>query len=113
MDDNQGRPFYKGLKYLAAAFELVQIPIEVVNQKLDALIAVLDPMLESCKEFLLKDPGFILKRRRAYAACRVTLEEMPDYQDDIQHRPSTNLKRKFEDEVGVTSRITKRKFGLC
>ena len=109
VDDEQGRPFYKGLQYLAAAFEVAQMPTEVVIQKLDALIAVLDPILESCKEFLLKDPGFISKRRRAYAAFGVTLEEMPGPQDDIQHPPSTNRKRKFKDEAGETSKVTKRR----
>ena len=96
VDQDQGRPFYKGLEYLAAAFEIAQISIEVVEQKLDALIAILDFILEPWREILLNDSSLISKRRRAYAAFGLTLEETPSRQDDIQCPPSTNLKRKFD-----------------
>ena len=96
VDEDQGRPFYKGLEYLAAAFEVAQLPIQAVDQKLDALIAGLDPMLDSHKELLLNDSSSISKRKRAYAAFGIALEETPIRQDDIQHPSSTNLKRKFD-----------------
>ena len=94
--DDQGRELTKGFDYLAAAFDLAQIPIEVVNQKLDALVAILDSILEAGKELILSDPEIVSKRKRAYIAFGVALEDTPSCHQDHHSGPSTSLKRKYE-----------------
>lgn len=94
--DDQGRLFYKGSSYLGAASTFAQIPIELFNQKLDASVAILNPVLEARKDLILNDPEIVSKRKRVYTAFGVALEDTPSCHEDYNFHPSRSLKRKYE-----------------
>ena len=62
----QGRPFYKGIEYLTAAFHFAGITKEDVIKKLDALANTIDQSLEREKEAAMQDPEVSSKRRTLF-----------------------------------------------
>ena len=75
--EGQGRPFNKGRKYLVAAFHHAQTPLDIIVEKLDALVATLDEFLEYEKETVKCDAQVRLKRYKLFQAFGVSLEHIP------------------------------------
>ena len=69
----QGRPFYKGIEYLTAAFHFAGISKEDVIRKLDALANTIDESLEREKEAAKQDPEVSSKRRNLFLSYGIAL----------------------------------------
>ena len=71
--EGQGRPFYKGMDYLIAAFHHADLPKDVITKKLDGLTATLDDTLEREKDLIEQDAEVTSKRRRLFRSFGVAL----------------------------------------
>ena len=67
--------FFKGEDYVAVAFYMAKTPLEEVDAKLDALVAVMDPELEAQKRAVLRDPEVVAQRARVGEAFGVALAD--------------------------------------
>ncbi|KAI4157103.1 MAG: hypothetical protein L6R39_000766 [Caloplaca ligustica] len=64
----QGNPFYKGHRYLVAAFHLAQLSKGAMVDKLDTLVERLQYEIELQKEVVKRDPEVQAKRRKLYGS---------------------------------------------
>ena len=71
----QGRPFYKGVDYLIAAFHFAGISKEDVIKKLDVLAKTIDQSLEREKEAAKQDPEVSSKRRKLFHSFGISFGE--------------------------------------
>ena len=71
--EGQGRPFYKGMDYMIAAFHHAETPNTVVIKKLDDLAATLDRDLEQEKETMKRDPEVTSKRRKLFQSFGIAV----------------------------------------
>ena len=71
--ESQGRPFYKGMDYLIAAFHYANTSKFDVVKKLDALIVTLDNTLEQEKDMVKRDPEVASKRRKLFQSFGIAL----------------------------------------
>lgn len=74
--EGQGRPFYKGVDYLIAAFHHADTSKDVVIKKLDTLIATLDQNLEEETEMAKRDPEVCSKRRKLFRSFGLASDNM-------------------------------------
>ncbi|KAL8847472.1 MAG: hypothetical protein Q9221_007498 [Calogaya cf. arnoldii] len=68
---NQGRPFYKGVDYLDAAFFYAKIPRATIIEKLDNLAASVNEVFEEEEERFKQVPELKSKRQKLYHAFRI------------------------------------------
>lgn len=73
---DQGRPFYKGMRYLAAAFHNAGTTKEAIIEKLDALTKIVEQDLDQQKEIVKRDPEVISKRAKLFQSFGEALREM-------------------------------------
>ena len=73
---SQGRPFYKGIYYLVAAFHDAKASKKVMIEKLDALAARLEQEVEDWKEVSRQAPGLTTKRQKLLASLGVASGDM-------------------------------------
>lgn len=73
---DQGRPFYKGMRYLAAAFHNAGTTKEAITEKLDALTKIVEQDLDQQKEIVKRDPEVISKRAKLFQSFGEALREM-------------------------------------
>ena len=68
----QGRPFYKGMDYMIAAFQYADTPIDVVGRKLDEFAAILEQSLKrEGKEMLRRDTEAMTLRNNLFRSFGV------------------------------------------
>lgn len=71
--EGQGRPFYKGMDYLIAAFHYANTSKDDVVKKLDSLMVTLDKILDQEKDMVKRDPEIASKRRKLFQSFGVAL----------------------------------------
>lgn len=72
----QGRPFYKGMDYLIAAFHHASLSHTAIVEKLTALTAAVDQKLDQESEIAKCDPEVASKRRKLFRSFGVASVNM-------------------------------------
>ena len=74
--DRQGRPFYKGLDYLIAAFHYAELQEAAIVENLATLTAEVNQQLEQEADLAMRDPEVSSKRRELFRSFGMTLEHV-------------------------------------
>ncbi len=64
--EDQGRPFYKGVDYVVAAFQQAGSSIREIRTKLKQLETVVDAEVEGLMRFVMQDTGIVAKREKLF-----------------------------------------------